>query len=183
MYTICVVPIGSTCRAARCGTLRHVAAKTTTQCAVWHRVQRRGFGVNAALRVLTINDGRRDLGAWWRYCHTLRHLLEHLSPPFSRRQWDVSYNCIGPGLRRFVYLVSERLLYGTSAHKRPFQCHIPYNVCLARSGARRRAELMYVTAGISLIHRVQKKSDTFVFPCISHSFWTNFMKLSANIRK
>jgi len=60
---ICVVPIGSTCRAARCGTLRHVAAKTTTQCAVWRRVQRRGFGVNAALRVLTINDGRRDRGA------------------------------------------------------------------------------------------------------------------------
>jgi len=26
------------------------------------------------------------------------------------------------------------------------------------------------------IHCVQKKSDTFVFPCISRSFWTNFMK-------
>ena len=123
MYTICVVPIGSTCRAARCGTLRHVAAKTTTQCAVWRRVQRRGFGVNAALRVLTINDGRRDLGVVALLSYTSSsHPVEHLSPPFSRRQWDVSYTYIGPGLTRFVYLVSERLLYGTSAHKRPFQC-------------------------------------------------------------
>jgi len=28
-----------------------------------------------------------------------------------------------------------------------------------------------------------EKSDTFVFPYISHSFWTNFMKLSGNICK
>jgi len=28
-----------------------------------------------------------------------------------------------------------------------------------------------------------EKSDTFVFPYIFHSFWTNFMKLSANICK
>jgi len=40
------------------------------------------------------------------------------------------------------------------------------------------------TAMEKTMHRIQKKSDdTFVFPHISHSFRTNFMKLSANIRK
>jgi len=33
------------------------------------------------------------------------------------------------------------------------------------------------------MYTVFRKSDTFVIPYISHSFWTNFMKLSANGRK
>jgi len=171
-----------------CGALRYVAARcgenNNAVCCVAPRTAPR---IRCERRFTGANHQWRASRSWRVVAllsHTSSsHLVEHLSPPFSRRQWDVSYTCIGPGLTRFVYLVSERLLCGTSAHKRPFQCYIPYNVCLARSGARRRAELMYVTAGITLIHRVEKKSDTFAFPCISHSFWTNFMKLSANIRK
>ena len=33
------------------------------------------------------------------------------------------------------------------------------------------------------IHRVQKKVIYLFLPYISHSFWTNFTKLSVNIRK
>jgi len=48
---------------------------------------------------------------------------------------------------------------------------------------RLRARTNIRTHSRMYVHRVQKKSDTCVFPYISHSFWTNFIKLSANISK